>query len=123
MHHYAYESWFESVIGENQGHKLFFQKVESILNQLYIDENINRKKYKIFDSWERAFSDKNDRDFKFFISTNYNYAERIWKSGFFEITQNDWQSTNTEEYRFPELGTGLGNYGYSHVGDIVMLVT
>ena len=87
-------------------HKVFFQKVESILNQLYIGENINREKYEIFESWERAFSDKNDRDFKFFISTNYNYEKRIWKSWLYEITENDWKSTDTDEYRFPVLGTG-----------------
>ena len=32
--------------------KLFFEKVESIVNQLFINEKINREKYEIFDSWK-----------------------------------------------------------------------
>ena len=57
-----------------------------------------------------TFSGTSERDFKFFISTNYNYDKRIWKSWLFKITQNDWRSTDTNEYRFPQLGTGSWKY-------------
>merc|ERR1711911_137655 len=57
-------------------------------------------------SYCNIFSEQLDNDFKFFISTNYNYDKRIWKSWFFEITKNDWQSTDTDNYRYPKLGVG-----------------
>ena len=48
----------------------------------------------------------NDKEYKFFISTDFNYEKQKWKSGFFQINDADWQSTDTNEYRFPILGSG-----------------
>ena len=48
----------------------------------------------------------NDKEYKFFISTDFSYEKQKWKSGFFQINDADWQSTDTNEYRFPILGSG-----------------
>ena len=45
-----------------------------------------------------------DKQHKFFVSAEYDFETKIWKSWYFEIEENQWQDSNTTEYRFPILG-------------------
>ena len=88
------------------GYIPYLSEVSLIHNQLYINGSLARNKFSIFNAKRRIAPD--DKKFRFFISTSYDYSQQIWKSGFFEIDKNHWDATNESDYQFPIEGDGFG---------------
>ena len=87
------------------GYIPFFSEVGLIHNKLYTNGSLARKQFSIFNDKRRI--GLNDKDLRFFISTRYDYSKNIWKSGFFKIAKNDWDTSKKTGYRFPIEGGGF----------------
>ena len=48
-----------------------------------------------------------EKDITFFLDTNFDFGKNIWKSGFFQIQEDDWEITDYAEYKYPILGNGF----------------
>ena len=46
---------------------------------------------------------QNDQDYSFYISAEYNFDERIWRSWRFEIESGWWKDSETNDYKYPIL--------------------
>ena len=79
---------------------------------MYRNNTLNYQKFPIFkeaiffQAKDTTVAHK-DRDFKFFISAEYNFETYTWNSGYFSIQNSQWKDSNTTTYRFPILGLGL----------------
>ena len=80
-------------------------EVDPILDQLFINDTINRSRFPIFQKDGRRLK-KVEKDINFFLNTHFDFKKQIWKSGFFKIQETDWEITDTSEYKYPTLGTG-----------------
>ena len=83
-------------------------KVDLILDQLFTNNTIDRSKFPKFHEGRRV--KKNERDISFFLNANYDFKNRIWKSGFFKIQDEDWESLGIIDgagYKYPILGDGF----------------
>ena len=91
----------------------YFYEVDSILAQLFENETINATDYPIFTDHvsnmrHRSSSEPQyQREFKFYISADYNFETKIWKSGGFEIRENYWAKRNENEPKYPILNDRL----------------
>ena len=47
--------------------------------------------------------DQNARDFRFYISANYEFKIQKWKSWWFEIEGDRWTDYGTDGYKYPVL--------------------
>jgi len=88
------------------GYIPFFSEIGLIHSQLYINGSLAREKFSIFSDKRRVAS--NDKNLRFFISTNYDFPKQIWKSGFSKIDRNDWVGSNKSDHQFPIEGDGFG---------------
>lgn len=86
-------------------HKWLLFKVNPILDQLFTNDTINRSKFPIFQKGRRL--KKIEKDIQFFLDTNFDFVKNIWKSGFFQIQEVDWEITDDAEYKYPILGNGF----------------
>ena len=86
------------------GYIPFYSEVDLIHNKLYINGSLARNNFTIFDQKRRVGSD--DKGLRFFISANFDYTKQIWKSGLFEIKENQWDTSEVPEYKFPIEGNG-----------------
>ena len=43
------------------------------------------------------------KDFKFYITADYDFEKQIWKSWWFEIESDRWKDSETKEYKYPVL--------------------
>ena len=86
-------------------HKWLLCKVNPILDQLFSNDTINRSKFPIFQKGRRH--KKIEKDITFFLDTNFDFVKNIWKSGFFQIQDDDWEITDNAEYKYPILGNGF----------------
>ena len=86
-------------------HKWLLCKVNPILDQLFTNDTINRSKFPIFQKGRRL--KKIEKDISFFLDTNFDFVKNIWKSGFFQIQEDDWEITDNGEYKYPILGNGF----------------
>ena len=86
--------------------KLTLLKVGHILDEIYINDTINRSKIKIplFDTWKQIRD--NERDVIFFLNSQFEFKNQGWTSGFFKIQEKDWAVSETAEYKYPILGDG-----------------
>ena len=76
-----------------------YAEVGLIHNQLYINGSLARKNFTIFDHKRRVGSD--DKGLRFFVSANFDFTKHIWKSGYFEIKGNQWDTSEGPENKFP----------------------
>ena len=58
----------------------------------------------------RFFRGKNDQDFDFHISAEYNFDKRIWTSSWFEIERNWWKDSKINVYKYPILNDHMFLY-------------
>lgn len=84
-------------------------EVESILNIIYKNDTLDFEVFPIFKEHiffqhRKSTGPNIDKDFRFFISAEYNFETKIWKSGYFEIDKKFWKDTKTTQHRFPILG-------------------
>ena len=81
-------------------------EVDPILDQLFINDTINRSRFPIFQKDRRRLKTI-EKDINFFLNAHYDFKKQIWKSGFFKIQETDWEITDTAEYKYPNLGNGF----------------
>ena len=84
--------------------------MDPILDQLFINDTIDRLRFPIFEELQRRRVVQNDRDITFHFNTYFDFDKEIWMSGFFKIQDTDWAITDDEsggDYKFPVLGTAL----------------
>ena len=81
--------------------KLTLVEVDPILDKLYINDTINRLMIPSSKNWRRV--KVNERDFVFFLNSQFNFQSQVWKSGLLKIKENDWAKSDTVEYKFPIL--------------------
>ena len=55
------------------------------------------------------------KELNFFLSSNFDFQTKTWKSGWLSIPKNLWMKSNVSDNDFPILGTS--DYGDSDVGD------
>ena len=79
--------------------------MSSIHNQLYPNGSLARNQFSIFNDKRRIGED--DKNLGFFISTSYDYSNKIWKSGFFKIGEDHWDASKESDYSFPIEGDGF----------------
>ena len=61
-----------------------------------------------FQSFKKVVASKKiEKDITFFLDTNFDFVKNIWKSGFFQIQEDDWEITDNGEYKYPILGNGF----------------
>ena len=53
---------------------------------------------------------QNDQDYSFYISAEYNFDERIWRSWWFEIESGWWKDSETIDYKYPILNDHMFFY-------------
>ena len=82
--------------------KLTLGEVDPILDKLYINDTLNRLMIPSLKNWRRA--KVNERDFLFFLNSQFDFSKQVWKSGLFKIQEKDWAKSDTVEYKFPILG-------------------
>ena len=80
--------------------KLTLVEVDPILDKLYINDTINRLMIPSSKNWRVK---ANERDFVFFLNSQFNFQSQVWKSGFFKIKEKDWVKSDTVEYKYPIL--------------------
>ena len=86
-------------------------EVDPILDQLFVNDTINRSRFPIFQKDRRRLIIV-EKDINFFLNAHYDFKKQIWKSGFFKIQETDWEITDETEYKYPILGNGfLHSYG------------
>ena len=51
----------------------------------------------------RRSATQNAKDFKFYITADYDFEKQIWKSWWFEIERNRWRDSETYDYKYPVL--------------------
>ena len=104
---------------------------DSILSQLFVNGSISANKFPIFseDTWEMRITDGRSRDFSFFISAKYDFQNRMWNSGGFEVVEKYWAERNLDEKTYPILDdrlllvqnfdnwTGTDHWGAIHCND------
>ena len=54
-------------------------------------------------SYEMHEKDQNVRDFRFYISANYEFKIQKWKSWWFEIEDDQWNDYGSASYKYPVL--------------------
>ena len=81
-------------------------KVESILSKIYKNNSLNTDDFPILNDLLCPTGSGDDKNLKFYISAQYSFENKNWKSWYFKIHNSQWHDTNTTEYRFPILGTG-----------------
>ena len=78
---------------------------------MYRNNTLNYEKFPIFKEGiffhAKDTTANMDRDFKFYISAEYNFETETWNSGYFSIRNSQWKNSNTTAYRFPILGPGF----------------
>ena len=80
-------------------------KVDPIIDMLYTNNSIDQARYPIFQNRRRV--KLNARDIQFFLDSDYDFKNQIWKSGFFKIQENEWAIlSDVDEYKYPILGNG-----------------
>ena len=80
-------------------------KVDPIIDMLYTNNSIDQARYPIFKNRRRVQT--NARDIQFFLNSDYDFKNQIWKSGLFKIRQNEWAIlSDVDEYTYPILGNG-----------------
>ena len=95
----------EIVIDMQEVQKWLLCKVNPILDQLFTNDTINRSKFPIFESGRRL--KQIEKDIRFYLDTNFDFVKNTWKSGFFQIQEDDWEITDYAEYKYPILGNGF----------------
>ena len=82
---------------------------DSILTQLFVNGSISANKFPVFseDTWEMRITDGRSRDFSFFISAKYDFQNRMWNSGGFEVVEKYWAERNLDEKTYPILDDRL----------------
>ena len=93
------------------GHMPYLYEVESVLTKLLINGTINSTDYPIFtehlsDMRSDSLFEKSQQ-FKFFVSTTFDFESKVWKSGGFEISEERWAKRNQNEPVFPILNDRL----------------
>lgn len=115
------------------GHIPYFYEVYAIHHRLYQNnDTIDKKEFPIFDmrfhgqgngfgrniwwvAWsvnqavDRSFEilfEVDEREMRFFISSKYDYLNKIWYSGYFKILDNQWTKSELGEDSFPIEGNG-----------------
>ena len=82
-------------------------EVDPILDQLFVNDTINRSRFPIFQKDRRRLKTV-EKDINFLLNAYYDFKKQIWKSGFFKIQETDWEITDTvTEYKYPNLGNGF----------------
>ena len=85
--------------------KLTLILVHPIVDEIYINNTINRSKIPSFETFYRR-EKINERDVVFFLNSQYDFKKQVWKSGFFKIQEKDWAVSDTAEYKYPILDDG-----------------
>ena len=77
-------------------------KVDSIIEKLY-HSNGTIKRSRIPLEKKRG-GDIDERKFLFFLNSQFDFSNQVWKSGLFEIPDSNWD--DIPEYKYPILGDG-----------------
>ena len=76
------------------------------MRKIYKKNSLNDDDFPILRDRFRHAKQSDEKHFKFYISAQYNFQKKSWKSWYFELQSSQWYDTNTTEYRFPLLGVG-----------------
>ena len=72
---------------------------------LYTNNSIDQARYPIFQNRRRIQT--NAKDIQFFLDSDYDFKNQIWRSGFFKIQETHWAKLpDIDEYKYPILGNG-----------------
>ena len=91
---------------------IIFVQVDGILRKIYRNNSLNGDDFPILRDRLRHSGSSYERNFKFYISAQYNFENKNWKSWNFKIQSSQWYDTNTTEYRYPPLGIGSFLYNW-----------
>lgn len=75
-----------------------------MLSKLFKNNSLNSEEFPILEQPLRRRLATDDKEFQFFISAEYNFETKTWKSWHLEIDEDQWMDSNTTFYRFPLLG-------------------
>lgn len=106
-------------------------KVGQVVEKLFVNNSFNRAEFPAISDYEMRRSGKHyeiisvhcsahcsskcygnvrmqfieniSRDYRFYISADYNFESRVWKSWWFEIDRDRWKESNTTDYEYPTL--------------------
>ena len=95
--------------------KLTLEEVDPVLEQLYINDTIKRSLIPLAENWRRV--NTSERNFRFFLNSQFDFSKKIWMSGLFNLKTNDWAMSDTDEYKFPILGGGP-NQGLANTREV-----
>ena len=95
--------------------KLTLEEVDPVLEQLYISDTIKRSLIPLAENWRRV--NISERNFRFFLNSQFDFSKKIWRSGLFNLKKKDWAMSDTDEYKFPILGGG-SNQGLADTRDV-----
>ena len=82
-------------------------KVNDIHSQLFDNKTLDAVRFPIFERPQssRRAGPNLDRKFNFFISAEFNFKTKVWRSHYFNIEEDDWALYDDPyEYKFPILG-------------------
>lgn len=83
--------------------------MKPILDEIFTNDTINRARFPIFQKLGRRmeWNGENFREITFFLNAYFDFKNKIWKSGIFEISKEDWVKSDTNEYKYPILGKSM----------------
>ena len=56
-----------------------------------------KHKFPIFTDHPKRRVGTDDKNFRYFLSTTFDYVNEIWKSGFFKIDENLWDNYGNDD--------------------------
>ena len=79
-------------------------KVGNVLDKILTQNNsFDVTSYPDLKVHRRRSATQNAKDFKFYITANYDFEKQIWKSWWFEIESDRWKDSETKDYKYPVL--------------------
>ena len=74
-----------------------YPEVDLVNKILYTNGTLAKHKFPIFTDHPKRRVGTDDKNFRYFLSTTFDYVNEIWKSGFFKIDNNLWDNYGNDD--------------------------